>query len=122
MPQRHLWRRPERNQEAQINRMTDLLVEHRCLEANRHGLLAFPVESDLAQSKEVEMTDHKRTTQDRQPADPIERHQSRVTSGGLYLPHGFGHGSPLPIEQVKAKTGHQHIRAALNRIAGDSLS
>src|ERR1700730_14112777 len=120
MPQRHLWRRPECNQEAQINRMTDMLVEHRCLEANRHGLLAFPVESDLTQPKEVEMTDHKRATQDRQPPDPVERYQSRVTCGVLYVPHGFGHGPPLPIEQVQAKTSHQHIRAALNRLGNDS--
>src|SRR6266851_3447872 len=32
MPQRHLWCRPERDQEAEINRMTDLLIEHWCLE------------------------------------------------------------------------------------------
>src|SRR6202158_2681005 len=120
MPQRHLWRRPERNQEAQINRMTDLLVEHRSLEANRHGLLTFPVESDLTQPKEVEMTDHKRATQDRQPPDPVERYQDRVTNGVLHVPHSFGHGPPLPIEQVQAKTSHQHIRAALNRLGNDS--
>src|ERR1700730_15733151 len=100
MPQCNLWRRPECDQETQINRMTELLVEHRCLEANRRGFLAFPVESDLAQPKEVEMADHKRAAQDRQPPNPIERLQSHTAGGDLYVPHCFSHATPLPVEQV----------------------
>src|SRR5258708_31027649 len=101
MPQRHLRRRPERNQEAEINRMTDLLVEHRRLETNRRELFALQVECDLAQSKEIEMAYHKRATEDGQPTDPIERPQSRMPRRVFNVPQHFGHGPPLPVDQLQ---------------------
>src|SRR5882757_5154410 len=120
MAERHLWRRPECDQEAEIKRMTDLFVEHWCLEPNRRLLFAHKVESDLAQPEKIEMVDHKRATQDTQPPDPIEHRQSRVTCGVLHVPHYFGHGPPLPKEQVQTQARHHHVCAALNRLGNDS--
>src|SRR6266852_4724391 len=112
----HLGRSPEGDEEAEVDRVSNALVEHRRLEANRLIGLTAQVKCDLPQAKKVSVTDHNRTSQNGEPAKAEKSEKYPLASGVLDAPHNSRHWPPLPIEQIEAQAGEQDIRAPFNGV------
>src|SRR5215813_2921848 len=115
MPDRHDGSRPERDDEAEIDRMPHHLVEHRRLEAGRGHRSPREVDRDLVQPEQLEMIDQEGAHQNEQPAGERQRHHRRGDLGVRDLPDDLRHGTPQPEQQDQHQTGQQHVCAALDR-------
>src|SRR5271154_6726903 len=83
----HLGRGPEGNEESEVNRVTNFLVEHWRLESNWLIGLTAQVKCDLPQTKEVSMANHQGACQNGEPAKTEKSDKSPMTSGTLNIPH-----------------------------------
>ena len=115
MPHRHRRRRPERDDEAEIDRVPHEIVQHRRLEVHRRHGLAGEIVEDLVQAKQLEVVDHEGAGQDDQPAGKRKCHH-RIGGGRIRdLPDHVRHGAPLPEQQDKREAGEQNVGATLDR-------
>src|SRR5262249_32477522 len=105
MPQRHLRRCPKCNHKAQVDRVTNELIEHGRLEADGGVLVSFGIKSNLAETKKIKVTDHECAGQHDQPAEVIQPLQKIHTHKILYVPDGFIHWIPEPVHQIETKAG-----------------
>ena len=112
----HLGRGPEGDEEPEVDRVANALVEHWRLEANRFIGLTTQVKCDLPQAKKVSVTDHNRASQNGEPAKTEKGDKYPLASAVLDFPHNSRHGPPLPIEQIETQAGEQDIRAPFNRV------
>ena len=69
MTDRHRRRRPERDDEAEIDRVPHELVVERRAETRRRHLAAGEIVGDLMQPEQLEMVDQERAGEHDQPAD-----------------------------------------------------
>src|SRR6266545_1782947 len=109
MPGRHHRRRPERDHEAEIDRMAHHLVEHRRLEARRGHRSSGQVDDDLMQPEQLEMVDQERAEQDEQPADERQAHHRHGKLRVGDLPDHRRDRAPLPEQQHEREARQQDI-------------
>src|SRR5258708_81184 len=115
MSNAHDRRRPEREQKAQHDGMTNQLIEALLLETDWcHGLILHEA-GTLPPPEQVEMMDHERGEQEHQPAEPEQRPDDRAAHSRIEAPDDGGQGPPLPIHKAQEETGAQHIGASLDR-------
>src|SRR6266478_4245501 len=110
----HLGRGPEGDEEPEVDRVANALVEHGRLETNRFIGLTAQVKRDLPQAKKVSVTDHNRASQNGEPTKTEKGEKYPLAGAVLDFPHNSRHGPPLPIEQIEAQAGEQDIRAPFN--------
>src|SRR5262245_8322050 len=101
----HCRRRPEGEQESQIERMSNDLVRAGSLEFDRRVFSALQVKINLPQSEKVEMIDQECGGQDSKPAEPIDPIDCRADDLTLYIPDHSAHWLPLPEQQQQRQAG-----------------
>ena len=112
----HGRRRPEGDDESQIDRVAADPIEQRRLELGRRNFLLPPVSPHLAQAEQVEMVDQEGAGQHRQPAEPKDPPDDLPAQGVVDQPDDLRNRPPLPIQQDQRQAGEQHIGRALNRL------
>src|SRR5215211_5566199 len=120
MPQRHGRRRPERDDEAEIDRMPDEAIETRRLELDRRDEASGKVRYHLRQPEQLEMTDEKGTVEYDQPAEQAQGQNGIPQRGRLDLPDRVRDRLPLPEQQHQRQAREQYIGAALDCGRGDA--
>jgi hypothetical protein len=100
---RHLGRGPEGYEKSEVDRVPNVLMEHWRLESNRLVGLIAQVKRYLPQTEEVRMANHQRTRENGNSAETEKNKKYPLASGILNVPHNFGHGSPLPIQEVEVR-------------------
>ena len=114
MAQGHRRRRPEGEQEAEIDRMADPLVEEGRPEFRRRQGAAAQPGIDLAQAEQLEVVDEEGAEQHQAPADP-EHGLDREDRGRVrHRPDRRQDRPPLPEQQHEREAREQHIGRALD--------
>lgn len=114
MARRHVWGRPECDDESRHNRVADISVEAAGLECYVMVLLVSQMEPDLPESEQVEVIDHERGEQHGGPSDPEKSEQYYFAKGILHAPYYARHGMPLPIEEQQEEAGGEDEGAPLH--------
>src|SRR3954468_3001783 len=99
MARGHDRRRPERDDEAEIDRMTDELVEQRRLEARRRRLLADEMIGHLMQSEQLEVIDDEGRGEYQDPAHQRQRDDRHSKIRVRDVPYDRGQRTPLPEQE-----------------------
>src|ERR1700722_10444089 len=107
MANAHRRRGPDGQQDAEIDRVTDMPVEQRRAEFRVRQLFAEQAREHLGKPEQLEMTDQERAGHQHDPAQPedaVEHH-----SGGRvgHAPDERGDGLPLPVQDQQREAGEQ---------------
>ena len=112
--------RPEGEEKAEHDRMTDPAIEEGGLELDRRVRLAGKGEEDLPQSEQVEVIDQKRREKHDGPSGPEDREQEPPANRIGHFPHDVRDGPPLPEEEAEEEATHEDIGAPLDCGRDDS--
>lgn len=115
MPSRHGRRRPERNDEAEIDRVPDQAIQPRRLELHRRDRASGKIADHLRQAEQFEMADQERAVENDQPAQRHAAHGEIGEQRIFDVPDNGRDRAPLPKQQHQHEARHQHICAALDR-------
>src|SRR5581483_1422412 len=95
----HARRSPERNDEAEIDRVTHNLIKRRIFKRRRFDSFALSVVEDLFESEQVEVINQPRRHQHHSPADPEQALQNGAPVWISYVPDNTLDRMPFPKEQ-----------------------
>src|SRR2546428_2314831 len=110
----HRRRRPEGDDETEIDGMADVPIEGGSPEPKRPVRLALQIHEHLPQAEEIEMVDEEGADQHDAKAHQGESLQRDADLRRLDVPHDSTDGLPVPEEQDQRQAGEEHVRAALD--------
>src|SRR3989475_9023723 len=110
----HRRRRPEGDDETEIDGMADVPIEGGSPEPKRPVRLALQIHEHLPQAEEIEMVDEEGADQHDAKAHQGESLQRDADLRRLEVPHDSTDGLPVPEEQDQRQAGEEHVRAALD--------
>ena len=99
---RHGRRRPERDNEAEHQRVADPLIQHVFLEPDGRVLAALEIQPDLPQAEQVEVIDEHGRVKDQRPADGADDPDDDPPDVVLHMPNGVRYRPPLPVSRAAA--------------------
>ena len=111
----HRRRRPECQQESEIQRVAHELVGCRRRKVDTRVVPADEVEPHLSKPEQVEMVDEERHQEDLQPAVREHRPDEGARQRLVDAPNRPAKRAPLPEQQVERKAGEEHVRGTFNR-------
>lgn len=115
----HMRRRPEGNEKAEEERMTDYLVEPGRLKFRRLEFFALEVSVHLPHPKQLEVVDEERRNENESPPYCVESPDGVDTGRALDTPDLEFDRSPLPEQDDEQNVGDEHVRAALGCFGDD---
>src|SRR5262249_27061507 len=117
----HVGRRPEGDDEADVERVAHRLVEERRAEPGGRRAAALVGVPDLAQPEELEVVEEEGRDDGDQPAEVRQAHERRLRRPTRRRPDERRRDrAPPPEEEREQETGREHVAAALGGRGDDA--
>src|SRR5699024_9886811 len=113
MRNRHYRRGPERNQEAEVDRVSHQPIKERGLECQCRWFAISQRGIYLAQAEQIEVIDEKGRHQYDAPAEKRQGDERQSRRLALYMPQRSTDGLPENEQKNQGERCREHIRAAL---------